>query len=217
MNQRLQCTRGHEWEATLPDQAEANSRCPTCNEIGTAVIPPSTVPTIKFEDQTSVCVAIDATLPGRTRSDYFPAALPQPVAGYTILKELGRGGMGVVYLARQDKLNRLVALKMVLAGQHAGEQERNRFLAEATAVAEFQHPNIVQIYEVGESDGRPYFSLEYVEGGSLADRLDGTPIPTRDAALLCVPLALAVQAAHDAGIIHRDLKPANVLIHERRT
>jgi serine/threonine-protein kinase len=99
-----------------------------------------------------------------------------------VLGELGRGGMGVVYRARQVTLNRLVALKMILAGGHAGEAERARFRAEAEAVARLQHPNVMQIHEVGEADGRPFFSLEYVDGGSLAQRLDGTPLPPRQAA-----------------------------------
>ena len=97
---------------------------------------------------------------------------------------LGRGGMGVVYKARQVGLNRVVALKMILAGDHAGEHERARFRAEAEAVARIQHPNIVQIYEIGEEAGRPYFSLEYVDGGSLTGRMDGEPQPPREAARL---------------------------------
>jgi WD40 repeat protein len=132
--------------------------------------------------------------------------------GYAILAELGRGGMGVVYKARQTQLNRLVALKMVLAGAHASAAELARFRAEAEAVARLRHPNIVQIYEVGEADCKPYFSLEFCEGGCLADQLGGTPLPPRDAGGLVEVLARAMAAAHQAGIVHRDLKPANILL-----
>jgi WD40 repeat protein/serine/threonine protein kinase len=136
------------------------------------------------------------------------------VPGYEILSELGRGGMGVVYQARHLALNRLVALKMVLAGPHAGPRELGRFRAEAGVIARLQHPNIVQIYDVGEVAGRPYFVLEFVAGGSLAQHLDGTPQPPRPAARLVETLARAVHAAHATGVVHRDLKPANVLLQE---
>jgi tetratricopeptide (TPR) repeat protein len=134
------------------------------------------------------------------------------VPGYEILGELGRGGMGVVYQARQWGLNRVVALKMILAGVQASDHQRERFRSEAQAVARLRHPNIVQIYEVGELDGQPFFSLEYVEGGSLAAQLGGTPWPPTQAAALVETLAGAVHHAHEHGIIHRDLKPANVLL-----
>jgi WD40 repeat protein/serine/threonine protein kinase len=139
------------------------------------------------------------------------AGWPQ-VAGYEVLSELGRGGMGVVYQARQVGLNRLVALKMIREGRHAGASEQARFRTEAEAVARLQHPNIVQVYEVGEEDGRPYLALEYVDGGSLADRLRGTPLPADEAARLVEVLARAVDVAHKRGVVHRDLKPANVLL-----
>jgi tetratricopeptide (TPR) repeat protein/tRNA A-37 threonylcarbamoyl transferase component Bud32 len=134
------------------------------------------------------------------------------VAGYEILGELGRGGMGVVYKARQLGLNRLVALKMVLAGAHAGELQLARFYTEAEAVAGLQHPNIVQIFEVGKHDDLPYFSLEFVDGGSLADKLGGQPQPPKEAACLLEALARGMACAHQRSIIHRDLKPANVLL-----
>ncbi len=156
--------------------------------------------------------ADSATLPPSAPAAGDPAVKPGAVPGYEVLGELGRGGMGVVYKARQVALNRTVALKMVLAGSHAGPAERQRFKAEAESVARLQHPNIVQVYEVGESEGRPFFSLEYVDGGSLADKLAGTPLPPPQAAELVRTLARAVQAAHDKGVVHRDLKPANVLL-----
>jgi serine/threonine protein kinase len=132
--------------------------------------------------------------------------------GYAILGELGRGGMGVVYQARQQGLDRLVALKMILAGEYAGAAERQRFRAEPLAVARLSHPNVVQVFEVGEHDGRPYLALEYLAGGTLAHRLQSGPLPPREAAALVEPLARAVQAAHERGVVHRDLKPANVLL-----
>jgi serine/threonine-protein kinase len=139
-------------------------------------------------------------------------ALPKTVAGYDILGVLGRGAMGVVYKARQRGLNRLVALKMILSGAHASEHELGRFRTEAEAVARIQHPNIVQIYEVGEEDGRPFFSLEYVDGGSLERKVKGKPQQPAEAARLVQALAAAMDCAHRANVIHRDLKPANVLL-----
>src|SRR5204863_8604401 len=121
-------------------------------------------------------------------------------------------GMGVVYKARQLGLNRLVALKMILAGAHADREQLGRFRREAEAVARLRHPHIVQIYEVGEQDGLPYFSLEYVPDGSLDGALDFQPQPPRPAAQLLEMLARALHTAHQAGIVHRDLKPANVLL-----
>jgi eukaryotic-like serine/threonine-protein kinase len=134
------------------------------------------------------------------------------VAGYQVLGVLGRGGMGVVYKARQAGLNRLVALKMVLAGSHAGSDAVARFEAEAEAVAQLQHPNIVQIYEIGEHQGLPFFSMELVEGPSLGDQLGRGAVHFRTAAQLVEVLARAMHFAHARGIIHRDLKPANILL-----
>ena len=134
------------------------------------------------------------------------------VPGYDILEELGRGGMGVVYKARHRRLQRLVALKMVLAGVHVGAVGLARFRAEAEAVAKLSHPNIVQIYETGEHDGLPFFSLELVDGGSLDQRIRESPTSPRAAAQLIETLARTMAVAHDRGIIHRDLKPANILL-----
>src|SRR5262249_42809767 len=137
--------------------------------------------------------------------------------GYAILGEAGRGGLGVGYKARQQGLGRVVALKMILAGAHAGAQQRLRFRGEAEAAARLHHPNIVQVYEVGEQDGCPYFSLEYVDGRSLNEALaEGLP-PPPEAAALVEQLARAADYAHRRGIIHRDLKPANVLLTQDGT
>jgi serine/threonine-protein kinase len=146
----------------------------------------------------------------KTKTRELPLAAAPP--GYEILGVLGRGGMGVVYDARQIALKRRVALKMVTSGAHTGPAERTRFQIEAEAVAALQHPNIVQIYEVGEHDGIPYFSLEYVGGGSLEKKIKRQPMPPRDAAGLVQSLAVAMDYAHERGIVHRDLKPANVLM-----
>ena len=120
--------------------------------------------------------------------------------------------MGVVYKARQTGLNRLVALKMIIGGSQARDDHLARFRIEAEAVAQLRHPNIVQIYDIGEVDGMPFVSLELLEGGDLDDRLAGTPQPGMAAAELMATLARAVHAAHQARIVHRDLKPANVLL-----
>jgi serine/threonine-protein kinase len=136
--------------------------------------------------------------------------LPQ-IAGYDVLGILGRGGMGVVYKARHQKLNRIVALKMMLATS-AAPQELSRFFREAEAVAGLQHPNIVQVYDVGELEGRPYFTMEFVAGGNLAEALARVPQPAARSVRLIATLASAVDCAHQRGIVHRDLKPANILL-----
>jgi WD40 repeat protein len=142
---------------------------------------------------------------------------PTAVAGYDILGLLGRGGMGVVYRAWQPGLRRQVALKMVLTGAHAGESELARFRTEGEAVARLQHPNIVQVHEFGEEDGRPFFSMEFVEGGSLGQKLAAGPLPPGQAAELIETLARAIDYAHQRGIVHRDLKPHNVLLKKDGT
>jgi hypothetical protein len=152
-------------------------------------------------------------LPAPTRQEQVARPAPLPVIdGYEMGELLGRGGMALVFRARHKVLNRHVALKIVVSGAHAGTVERARFRTEAEAVARLHHPGIVQIYEVGEQAGCPYLALEFVSGGSLAQQLDGTPMPPRRAAQLLLDLARAVQHAHEQDIIHRDLKPANVLL-----
>jgi WD40 repeat protein len=182
------CPDGHEWEGAS-DFSTAPLACPVCG----------------------------AGLPARA-ADGAAAPVAEPpsgslsVPGYETLEELGRGGMGVVYLARQVGLNRLVALKMIRDSALADPEQRARFRGEAEAVARLQHPHIVQVYEIGEHLGLPYFSLEFCAGGSLAARLDGTPRLPGEAAALVETLARAMHDAHQAGVIHRDLKPANVLL-----
>ena len=149
-----------------------------------------------------------SVLPAQGTAGWVPPSIP----GYEIEGVLGRGGMGIVYKARQTKLNRIVALKMILAGEHAGHEASVRFLSEAETVAKLRHPHIVQIFSFGDHDDRPYLELEYLEGGSLAQKLDGTPWPPERAASLIEILARAIAEAHRRGIIHRDLKPGNILL-----
>jgi serine/threonine-protein kinase len=134
------------------------------------------------------------------------------IDGYEIVDELGRGGMGVVYKAQQLNLNRAVALKMVLAGPYASPAAISRFMGEAWSAARLQHPNIVQVYDLGEWKGQPYFAMEFVDGGHLARRAARKPFSFREAAEMIETLARAVHYAHQSGVVHRDLKPGNVLL-----
>jgi eukaryotic-like serine/threonine-protein kinase len=209
----FRCPQGHQWGPTAAGpSAPGDAVCPFC---GTAAVvppdgtspttgPPAAAPAWPGTTETlATCAASGPAAP--------PPSPPENVPGYEVLRELGRGGMGVVYLARQAGLGRAVALKMLLGG-HAGAAERERFQAEAEAVARLQHPNIVQVHEVGEHGGRAFFSLELCAGGSLKERLAGRPQPPHEAARLVEVLARAVHHAHERGIVHRDLKPSNVLL-----
>jgi len=131
---------------------------------------------------------------------------------YELLEELGRGGMGIVYKARQISLDRIVALKMILRGDFATPADRARFKAEAEAAARLDHPHIVPVYEVGEYEGQPFFSMKYVPGTTLSKRLSAGPMTPREAAALLSKVAKAVQFAHARGVLHRDLKPSNILL-----
>lgn len=148
--------------------------------------------------------------------DFMPGCDPA-VPGYELLSELGRGGMEVVYKARQTSLNRVIALKMVLSGVYAGGVERQRFANEAQSIAQLKHPNIVQVFDFGEHRGHLFYAMELLEGGSLAARLGGQPQPPIKSAEVVEILAHAIQQAHLAGISHRDLKPANIFLTDDGT
>ena len=167
-----------------------------------------------------VSAATDETIVPTQLDVGGPAKVPpvgskvQYLGDYELLSEIARGGMGVVYRARQSRLNRSVALKMILAGQFASEADVERFHIEAEAAANLDHSGIVPIFEVGEHEGNHYFSMGLVEGGSLASMVSDGPLPALEAAKLVHKIAEAIQYAHDNGVIHRDLKPANVLIDQ---
>ncbi len=186
------CPKGHQWEATPAAAVNAaGEACPVCGAWADTLVPDTLDPSLSPQ-------------PPRTGLPVVP--------GYAIECELGRGGMGVVFRARQTSLQRTVALKMLASGPLASPAALVRFRSEAESVARLAHPNIVQIFEVGETAGHAFFSLEYVDGGTLADQARRGPLPAHDAARMVATLARAVQYAHDRGVVHRDLKPANVLI-----
>jgi len=152
------------------------------------------------------------TLVGDSSPQHVPSRSPFPeIPGFTIIKKLGAGGMGVVYLAEQEGMNRRVAIKMIRDDVFS-DQERQRFQTEARSIANIEHPNVVRIYHIGEHDGRPFFVMEYCAGGSLSDSLKRQPQSPQLAAELTLKMAEGVAAAHRANIIHRDLKPANILV-----
>lgn len=147
-----------------------------------------------------------------SREDAAAFASEEVIDGYRIIETVGRGGMGVVYRAKDTQLDRVVALKMILAGEHSSERRHQRFAAEATAAARLQHPNIVSIYSFGNHERRPYLAMELVDGANLKELLRDNPFGPRIAAEFCTVLARAVHYAHENGVIHRDLKPANILV-----
>ncbi len=218
MSLRLRCpAAGCGKMLKVPDAARGRTvRCPSC---GSAVRATEPTPAVDEAGRQTVShtPAAAGSSTNASKSGSTPLAAPLAPPTYEVLGELGRGGMGVVYQARQKALNRVVALKMILAGGHASVDLLARFRREAEAIARLQHPHIVQIFEVGEHLGLPFFSLEFCAGGSLERKLAAAPLSPKEAAALVMKLAQAVQAAHEKGVIHRDLKPANVLLAEDGT
>lgn len=197
------CKEQAELDATRHENSEAEHE-------GTVIIAPNAAASDETVMQTEPAVNRPADTPAvGTKVKYL--------GDYELLSEIARGGMGVVYRARQTSLKRTVALKMILAGQLAGEDEVQRFHTEAEAAATLDHPGIVPIYEVGEVDGQHYFSMGYVDGPSLAELIAENPFEPREAAELMLKIAEAIAYAHHQGVIHRDLKPANVLLQRRTT
>jgi len=155
---------------------------------------------------------------GDEAPDKTPRVAPSimRIGDYEVIRELGRGGMGIVYKARQRSLHRIVALKMILVTKFASEVERLRFFQEAEVIASLSHPNIVSIHEIGEHEGQPFFSMDFIEGTSLKDLVQTNPLPWSEAARFALLIAQAMEVAHAHGVIHRDLKPQNILVDSLR-
>jgi eukaryotic-like serine/threonine-protein kinase len=198
------------------DQADAIAEhietCPKCEERSQRIDGVADPVVAALREPAALASTIDGwARHASTESSVTPPG-PRYVAGYELIEEVGRGGMGVVYKARQIRLNRTVALKMILSGPFARPEELVRFHVEGETLARLTHPSIVRIYEIGQADGRPYFTMEWVDGGNLADRLAAGPVPPSAAAALVEQIARAVHYAHENGVVHRDLKPANILL-----
>jgi serine/threonine protein kinase len=205
------CPLGHVWDAadaTSVGDSQQLLKCPICgSDTARETVNQSLAESKTDGDQLPPPPAVRVPAPTLLQLDSRP-----DIPGFEILDELGRGGMGIVYRARQKSLGRIVALKMLLAGPLAGGEDLARLRSEAESIARLQHPNIVHVYDIGEHQGWTFISLEFLEGGNLAKTLDGRPRTPADAAELIETLARAVHAAHQRGVVHRDLKPANVLL-----
>ncbi|MCA8987577.1 MAG: protein kinase, partial [Planctomycetaceae bacterium] len=216
-----------EWlEAAIGEEDRARieshiSSCPACQQKLEHI-------SAHFEETRTMLHSEQATTRNQLNSELVARiadllAVPQPrtaappgdfpkITGYEIQKMIAHGGMGVVYLARQTAANRLVALKLMLHGSTSTQEEVQRFQIESRAAARLTHQYIVPIYEVGTSNGRPFFSMGYVNGSSLKQLLDAGPLPCREAAEIVMQMASAINYAHQEGVLHRDLKPGNILI-----
>src|SRR3984957_8469812 len=226
MSHRFLCLQGHLWayDDHEPELAAKAMFCPTCGLrlYSASQTSDRPAPAPRFVGNSQDATPLHSGDIWRLNRSSLDGAVPIPtiqpndieaIPGYELLGILGRGGMGIVFRARKLSLKRQVALKMILTGRHARPADRTRFQREAEAVARLQHPNIVQIHEVGEQNGLPYFSLEFVNAGSLAQFLGNNPQPPRLSAQFVLDLAQAMHYAHKRGIVHRDLKPANILLH----
>src|SRR5687768_5145799 len=193
----------------------AESKCPRCRRVLDAHAPHALCPACLLETMFADAEGEPNLTPPPETSK---GSQTRSFGSYDLLEEIGHGGMGVVYKARQLNLNRLVALKMILGGKLAGTVDLQRFRAEAEAVANLDHPNIVPVYEVGEHEGQQFFTMKLIEGGSMAHVLsrNGGGLEEREAARLVSAVARGVHCAHQHGILHRDLKPANILIDAER-
>ncbi len=189
-------------------------RCPVCGAPLSSDAPEGFCPRCSFNGALELGPEDGRRRPGADSgaSGHRKSGIPNSFGEYDLLEEIACGGMGVVYRARQRSLNRIVAIKLLLFGAHATPDAIKRFRAEAVAAAALQHPNIVAVHEVGVHDGQHFIVMDYVEGQSLAARIQGEPLPARSAARYLRLIAEAIHFAHERGILHRDLKPSNILI-----